>query len=81
MELVPEKKISLDERVEGLERVLRHVLACLGLQLVHTKDGELGYNIPKQGTPEGWGILTKILHDVEGLMKVQNEKRIIIPGR
>ena len=80
VELLPEAKITLDERVEGMERVLIHVLDCLGLRIIQ-KDGQLGYQIPKNGPRETWSILAKILHDLEGLMKVQNEKRIIIPGR
>jgi len=69
---------TIEERVQKLEDVIGHLLSVLGIQLTKNQSGDIGYRIPMVGPKEGWGVLAKILVDIE---KVKNEKRIIIPGR
>ena len=74
---MPQEK-TIEQRVEDLERAVSQTLGCLGLALIKGPDGRLGYSIPRQGPPESWGILAKILSDLKA---IKDEKRIIIPGR
>lgn len=69
---------SLEARIEDLEKALNEIMVCLGLRLIKSPDGRVGYKVPRQGPQEGWGILAKIIYELDQL---KDQKRIIIPGR
>lgn len=69
---------SFESRIYELEKALTDTLACLGLVLLSGPEGRVGYKLAQQGPKEGWGILPKILDQVN---QQKEQKKIIIPGR
>lgn len=66
-----------EERVEKLEQVFIHLITCLGIQLTRSPEGLLGYRIPTAGPIEGWGVIAKILNELE---EIRGKSKILIPG-